>query len=201
MRILAASDLHRDLDRARGLVERSADVDVVVIAGDLCTMHRGLDEIVAVLRDMHAPCVLVPGNNESLDELRECVARMSWSGAHVLHGQGVRIEGQDFFGLGGGVPITPFGEWSWDLNEDDARSLLASMPEACVLVSHSPPQGVGDRTSDGAHVGSVAVREAIERASPMLLVCGHIHDSWGFDGRLGRTRVINAGPAGVVVEP
>ena len=200
MRILAASDLHRDLTRARSLVQRSAGVDVVVIAGDLCTMHQGLDEVVGVLREMPAPCVLVAGNNETVEELRQSVERASWDGAHVLHGQGVRIQGQDFFGLGGGVPITPFGAWSWDLSEDEARALLAAMPRGCVLVSHSPPQGAGDRTSAGEHVGSVALREAIERCDPVLVVCGHIHDSWGFDGLLGTSRVLNAGPEGVAVE-
>lgn len=174
--------------------------DVVVIAGDLATMRRGLAEIVRVLAEINAPTVLVAGNNESLEELRDCVRAASWGSAHVLHGTGVEIDGQAFFGLGGGIPITPFGDWSWDHSEDEARRLLEACPPGAVLVSHSPPRGLGDRTSTGASVGSEAVREVIAEKRPRLVVCGHIHDSIGFDETSDGTRVINAGPQGVDVE-
>ena len=80
-----------------------------------------------------------------------------------------------FFGLGGGVPVTPFGAWSYDLTEEEAGGLLASCPEGCVLVSHSPPKGAVDVSSRGQSLGSVAVRRCVERARPALVVCGHIH--------------------------
>lgn len=32
-----------------------------------------------------------------------------------------------------------------------------------------------------------------------LVVCGHIHHSLGYDEKIGPTRVVNAGPKGVVV--
>ena len=110
------------------------------------------------------------------------------------------VEGVPFFGIGGGIPITPFGDWSFDFSDDEARAMLESCPEGAVLVSHSPPKGHGDRTSRGEHCGSEAVLEAIESKRPRLVVCGHIHDSWGHDEMVGSTRVINAGPRGVVVE-
>ena len=49
-------------------------------------------------------------------------------------------------------------------------------------------------------LGSVAVREAIEEKSPRLLVCGHIHESGGKSEFVGKTRIVNAGPRGVLVE-
>ncbi len=200
MRLLLASDIHRDLAAAQSLCERSSEVDVVVVAGDLGTMRRGHDETIDVLSAIQKPTILVPGNNESLEELRDGVEKAQWSSAHALHGTGVEIAGQAFFGLGGGIPITPFGDWSWDLSEDDARRLLGACPANAVLVSHSPPKGLGDLTSVGVHVGSLAVLETISERKPRLIVCGHIHDSWGFDQIEGDTRVINAGPRAVVVE-
>ncbi len=200
MRILLVSDLHRDLPAAWAVCDRAAECDALVIAGDLATMRRGHAEMVESLSSITVPTILVPGNNESLQELQDAVAAANWSSAHVLHGTGVEIEGRQFFGLGGGVPITPFGDWSWDLSEDDARALLETCPPNAVLVSHSPPKGLGDRTSMGVHVGSDAVLETIHAKHPRLVVCGHIHDSWGFDETVDGTRVINAGPRGVVVE-
>jgi Icc-related predicted phosphoesterase len=139
--------------------------------------------------------VLVPGNNESLEELRAaCGGRKD---AHVLHGSAVSIGGQTFFGIGGGIPVTPFGSWSWDFSESQADHLLKDCPPGGVLVSHSPPKGIVDRSSSGLSLGSTAVRAAMERCRPRLLVCGHIHASAGESEVVGGTTVVNAGPSGV----
>ena len=46
MRILAFSDLHRDLEQAARLTELSADADVVIGAGDFASVHQGLEETI-----------------------------------------------------------------------------------------------------------------------------------------------------------
>lgn len=197
MRLLLFSDLHRDLDRAGDLVVRSARVDVAICAGDLATQRHGLQEIVDVLSGMDVPTVLVPGNGESAQELREACS--GWEQAHVLHGSGTEIDGVPFWGLGGGVPVTPFGSWSWDHSEETARELLAGCPPAAVLVTHSPPKGHVD-VSDGRHLGSEAVAETVREKQPRLVVCGHIHSAWREEEHLGPTHIVNAGPDGVTVE-
>ena len=105
-----------------------------------------------------------------------------------------------FFGIGGGIPITPFGSWSYDFSEDEAYDLLRDCPSGGVLISHSPPMGVLDVSSDGRRLGSQAVRETILTKKPNLVVCGHIHGSAGQIDRIGETTVINAGPQGIIWE-
>ena len=197
MRLLAFSDLHTDLAQARRLVERSVEVDVVVGVGDFASVHSGLTETIAALGAMEAPAVLVPGNNETEEALREACA--NWSRAVVLHGGGTEIDGVAFFGLGAGVPITPW-DWSFDLTEEAAAELLEACPEGCVLAVHSPPRGRVDVSGAGRHLGSEAVLRAIERTRPRLALCGHIHESWGMESRIGPTPVINLGPEGMVLE-
>ncbi len=157
-------------------------------------MRRGLDATIDVLSAIQTPTVIVPGNSETADELRAACA--DWPSAHVLHGNGIELQSISFFGIGGGIPITPFGAWSVDFTEAEAASLLADCPDGAVLVSHSPPQGVVDRDSRGQHLGSTAIRRAIEERTPRLTVCGHIHGSWGEHATLNGTPVVNAGPAG-----
>lgn len=198
MRLLLFSDLHRDLDGAASVVARAPEVEVVVGAGDFAVQRRGLEEIIAILRPIETPTVLVPGNGESAEELE--AACRGWDAARVLHGAGAEIDGVPFFGLGAGVPVTPFGDWSWDLTEDEARELLADCPEGAVLVSHSPPKGHVDVDGSGRHIGSVAVLGAVERTHPRLVVCGHVHASWGDRSRIGSTPVVNAGPDGTLWE-
>ncbi|MGI8461433.1 MAG: metallophosphoesterase family protein [Solirubrobacterales bacterium] len=196
VRVLAFSDLHCDLGRAASLVERSADVDVVVCAGDLASVHSGLEETVDALRAIETPTVLVPGNNETDEALRD--ACDGWAAATVLHGDGAEIEGMTFFGLGAGIPITPW-DWSFDLDDDQARTALASCPKDAFLVLHSPPHGHAD-ASQGRHLGSPAIAEAIAEKQPRIAVCGHIHESWGERSEIGETAVLNLGPDGVIVE-
>ena len=58
MKILAFSDLHRDLGQAAQLVDRSADADVVIAAGDFASVHEGLEEAIDALRPISVPTVL-----------------------------------------------------------------------------------------------------------------------------------------------
>jgi Icc-related predicted phosphoesterase len=193
VRLLAFSDLHRDLGQAEKLVEMSADADVVIGAGDFASIHEGLGETIGALATIEAPTVLVPGNNETEEALRE--ATSGWGAATVLHGDSTTIEGVEFFGLGAGVPVTPW-DWSFDLDDGAAGAMMGDCPEGAILVLHSPPKGHCDTNSGGDHFGSRALLEAIEEKVPRLAVCGHIHESWGCESRIGDTPLHNLGPAG-----
>jgi uncharacterized protein len=197
VKLLAFSDLHADLERANRLVERSVGVDVTVGVGDFASVHSGLAETIAALRELRSPSVLVPGNNETEDELR--AACDGWDGAIVLHGEAAEIDGVSFFGLGAGVPVTPW-DWSFDLTEEEAAEMLRECPERCVLAVHSPPRGHVDESSAGRHLGSEAVLRSIESTRPRVALCGHIHEQWGSESLIGSTRVINLGPEGRIVE-
>jgi Icc-related predicted phosphoesterase len=194
VRLLAFSDVHRDLHQAERLADRAGEFDVVVAAGDFASMHRGLEELIDMLVVIETPTVLVPGNNETDDALRH--ACRGWKAAHVLHGEGVDIDGVSFFGLGAGVPTTPW-PWSFDLGEEEAADMLAGCPDGGVLVVHSPPKGHvdGDR-----HLGSEAILRTIEDKQPRLVLCGHIHEAAGEEARIGATRALNLGPDGTVIE-
>lgn len=190
MKILAFSDLHLARARAADLASASRDADLVVGAGDFCNARQGLDEAMELLSGISAPMVMVAGNAESADELRAAAP----DNAYVLHGDGATIDGVTFWGLGGGVPETPFGAWSWDLSEEAAEALLAPCAQADVLVTHSPPKGLGDLTSTGLSVGSTVIRAAIERLQPKLAIFGHVHEAWGARGQIGQTACANLGP-------
>ena len=191
MKVLAFSDLHLSQSHARALVTASQKADLVIGAGDFCNMRQGLEEAMDLLKGIPAPFVVVPGNAESAEELRQAVH----SGTTVLHGEGTKVAGLELFGLGYGVPTTPFGNWSCDLPETEAETMLNRCETADILILHSPPKGFCDVTSTGHSVGSTAIRDAITRVQPQWAFCGHIHDSWGQTERLGRTSVVNLGPS------
>ena len=196
MNILAFSDLHHSKTKAEALISLSQGADLVIGAGDFCNMREGLDDAMRMLDGIGCPMVVVPGNAESAKELRNATR----AGTIVLHGEGTEFGGLRLFGLGYGVPVTPFGPWSCDLDEAAADAMLQRCQSADILVTHSPPKGVADATSNGLSVGSASIRDAIERVQPRLALCGHIHDSWGRSGQIGKTRVCNLGPSGRIFE-
>ncbi len=198
MKLLLFSDVHCSEKHCTELVRMSESVDLVIGAGDLGLVRKGLENTINMLKAIQKPTVLVPGNSESLEELVE--ACRAWPNAHVLHGSGVELMGRRFFGIGGGIPITPFGSWSYDFTEEEATQLLSTCPHNGILVTHSPPKGVVDVSSADQHFGSLAIRQAILDKQPLLCVCGHIHESAGKSGQLGNTPVVNAGPKGLFRE-
>jgi Icc-related predicted phosphoesterase len=197
VRALAFSDLHNDRRQAARLVEQSREVDVVIGAGDFASVHRGLDKTIRALAGIETPALLVPGNNETEDELRAACGE--WPAATVLHGEGTAIDDIEFFGLGAGVPVTPW-DWSFDLDEEEAAAKLDLAPPGCVLIVHSPPAGHVDSPSGGGHLGSSAILQAIEAKAPQVAVCGHIHEAWGQTSSIGPTAVHNLGPSGKILE-
>jgi uncharacterized protein len=197
VRILAFSDLHRDLEAGADLVARSAEFDLVIGAGDFASQHEGLEETISALEAIEKPTLLVPGNNETEDALRAAVA--GWEAARVLHGESIEVDGRAFYGLGGGIPVTPW-DWSFDLDEEEATERLAKCPEGAVMILHSPPLGHCDGTENGHGLGSAAIADAVAAKRAPIAVCGHIHESWGRRSQLGTARVANLGPSGAALE-
>jgi hypothetical protein len=196
VRLLAFSDLHRDLDQAASLAERSSEADVVIAAGDFASVHEGLEETIEALRPISVPTVLVPGNNETetpcAQPARAGTSRGCSTGrtqrltAGTLrprrgnpdHALGLELRPER--GAGGRAPRTlPRGR--------RARGPLA-------------PKGHCDTSSSGDHLGSEAILEAIETKRPPLAVCGHIHEAWGAEDEVGETKVINLGPSGRLID-
>jgi Icc-related predicted phosphoesterase len=200
LKLLLFSDVHCDLKQCQVLVElaEKEDVDFVIGAGDFANFRRGLEPTIEILSQISRPTIVVPGNSESDDEL--LTACQAWPAATVLHGSGTTVNGVDFWGIGGGIPVTPFGPWSFDFTEAQAELMLAGCPAGSVLVTHSPPRGAVDVSSGGRSLGSIAIRETILARQPRLVVCGHIHESAGQHEMIGPTPVVNAGPRSMVWE-
>ncbi|QDV44316.1 Calcineurin-like phosphoesterase superfamily domain protein [Stieleria neptunia] len=198
MKFLCFSDLHRNREAARNLVRLAEEVDVVIGAGDFANRHEGLPDTLEILADIEKPSILVPGNGETVEELRS--ATEGWTSATVLHGEGCEVGGVPFWGVGGGIPVTPFGDWSYDFDETQATELLSGCEQGGVLVVHSPPLDTVDRDSGRRVRGSQSIRDCVLTKRPRLVVCGHIHDDWEKQVTLEQSLVLNAGPRGVTLE-
>jgi len=198
LRIFLASDIH---DRPQLLLDalRRETYDVLVVAGDF-TYLGGLDYVLGMLRELRkysrGPILFVPGNCDPEGLLEVDLPDQQ---IYNLHARSFRLESTIFVGIGGSN-ITPFST-RIEFAEDDIEGMLMGIAESIraakdpiILVTHAPPYGTLDMVRSGRHVGSLALRKALELLNPAAVLCGHIHESRGVL-EAGGTLIVNPGPA------
>ena len=72
------------------------------------------------------------------------------------------------------------------------------------MVTHVHPSGTKmDQISKGVvghEIGSTGVEKAIKKFKPDFLLCSHAHESEGIEEKLGKTKVINVGRKGKIIQ-
>jgi uncharacterized protein len=133
------------------------------------------------LESVDLPKLGVRGNHDAPDAL-EAV------GVEDLHLRSAELGGLRLAGFGGSPRYSPHGGNEW--TEAEAEEMLARLPAADVLLTHSPPEGVNDEPDDHVHRGSPALRAWVERNQPAWLLHGHtLPNPAHFVRNLGPTRV------------
>jgi len=191
---IGMGDIHDDLTALNRIADLGGAAGII-ISGDL-TIKGGAaaaKRVVDAIREYNPVVLAQIGNmdKETVD------AYLTGEGIN-LHTTGrVTPQGVGFFGCGWSTP-TPFGTPS-EAGEDqiagwlDAAYAVVAHCKHLVMVSHTPPIGTAtDLVGSGTHVGSLAVRDFIERVQPEVCLTGHIHEARAIDV-LGRTVVINPG--------
>jgi Icc-related predicted phosphoesterase len=170
-------------------------VDLVLLGGDL-TNFRGKDEARAIVEAVRARCpsVLAVCGNTDLPGIEDYLRAEEID----LDRRSRVVGGVAFAGISGGLPFggTPYERTEADFAAAAEQALSAAAQETArplVLVSHQPPRDTRCDLTRGGHVGSTAIRAAILRHQPDLVLCGHIHESAASD-LLGRSRIVNPGP-------
>ncbi len=102
-------------------------------------------------------------------------------GVRYLEGTSVQIDKLKVWGS----PYTPsFGKDFWAFNLDRGEEIYEhwkTIPtDVDILVTHGPSAGVLDYIPDQeVNVGCEDLKKVVDAIKPTLLVCGHIHESYG----------------------
>lgn len=195
MRILAFSDLHGDFKALHRLARKADHADLLVCAGDFTVFENNILRVMKKLNGIGKPVVLVHGNHEDPEFVRETCKKMS--NIHFVHKKLLQLrEFHDytFIGHGGG------GFTKRDLEfERFAKKLRLQKNKKLIFITHQPPYKT-KLDYIWAHHGNKSYREFVMRAKPVLYICGHLHETQGKEDRIGKTKVINPGPKGKIVE-
>ncbi len=194
MKIIAFGDIHMataEVERIPGIKE----ADLLILSGDL-TNFGGARETKTVLDDIlrSNPNVLAQFGNLDSPEVNEYLEQLDIN----LHGQARLVQGEVCIIGVGGSNFTPFGTPS-EFPEKELAALadrafrqgqeyialaqpLHRRKIPLILISHVPPYNTAvDALYSGKHVGSKAIRAAIEYYQPDLCITGHIHEAKGRD--------------------
>ena len=194
---LAASDLHGESKLAKKLAEtaQKEKVDLVILCGDIVDFRETKD-ILKPFKDRDQKVIILPGNWESLGTT-ELMAE--FYGVKNIHGYSLKYDNLGIFGAGGAQGPGP-GNISeseiWKTLEKAHANLKGI--EKKIMVTHSHPSGSLSEFS--GIPGSKAITKAINKFKPDLLLHGHIHEAEGAQEMIGKTRVINVGRNGAIIE-
>jgi Icc-related predicted phosphoesterase len=200
VKILIFSDIHGDLRALERIVAQPADL--YIAAGDLATFGKGLDRCGEALKPLGERLWVLPGNHETHDDTQAMCERLGFVDFHRQVRPLESVKGTTQWAGLGYSNITPFntpGEYS----EEEIAKALAAFDgiRPLYLVVHFPPLDTKlDEYAPGKHAGSPALREWAEREQPGHLFCGHIHETAGFEDRLGATQCFNVGKQGYTIE-
>jgi Icc-related predicted phosphoesterase len=177
---------------------------------EMCkTVDRWMQLAEEKLKDSKVRIFVAPGNDDEM-EIDAVIANAKR--VELAEGRVIDIGGFEMMSSGWANP-TPWHTYREAPEEELARRMepmiaqIKDMSRA-IFNFHPPPYGTALDEAPALdenlqvmhggralrHVGSTAVREAIDKHQPMLSLHGHIHEGKGIT-RIGRTLAINTGSA------
>lgn len=199
LRFIAFSDFHGaeyKYEHAKTTVNEineSKKLDFIVICGDLTT--RGSPQAAQSLlkiAEFPVDTYFVFGNMDYYEELNQ-----NLENAINIHLNPIKIKDYDLVGIGGDRR---------DIKQDiiAVKEILNTLKsEFLILVSHVAPYGHCDLAYNDRHIGSEHLADLIkdiQKNKRILVCCGHIHEQWTCNTKLGNAEIWNIGPNGIFFE-
>jgi Icc-related predicted phosphoesterase len=176
MRLVFISDTHA---KHRHLA--MPDGDVLVHAGDI-TRAGSIDDLDDFNRWLgqlpYRHKLYIAGNHDWCFFYQRAASVARIPHAQYLQDETVTINGITFYGS----PWQPeYYGWAFNLPRGAAlRAKWQQIPTTTqVLITHGPPQGIGDLTVRHEYAGCVDLRTAVDELQPRVHVFGHIHEGYG----------------------
>lgn len=200
LKILAAGDIHGDVDLAEKLAIKAnkEKVDLVILCGDITQFDQSTANLIKPFKKLKEKVLLIPGNHEPVataDFLSELY------NVKNIHGYSVRYKDVGFFGAGGTSMVGP----NVTSKEDMFKLLKKGFDkikylQKKIMVTHEHPSGSKMEKFTKFFQGSSSIRKAIDTFNPDILLCSHVHEAEGIEEKIGKTKVINVGRQGKIIE-
>jgi Icc-related predicted phosphoesterase len=205
LKILAIGDLHGDTRQASKLAEKAQreHVDLVILSGDLTFAEQSIDYLVGPFAKRKIETLIIPGNHESF-ATANFLEKLYAPSVKNIHGKGLKRHDAahevGIFGAGGAnIGIFQISEREiYDKLQkgfDKVKGVKLKL-----MVTHVHPTGTLMEKLSVMVPGSEGVRRAIKKFQPDIAICSHVHEAEGIEEKIGKTKVINVGRKGKIIE-
>lgn len=193
MRILAVADIHgkeEKIFRLKDNVIRHSP-HLVVVAGDITGFFGQALPVLCLLNEIGTKVVMVRGNTDRKSMHKDI---QEFPNLTLLEQETFTMEGIRFAGISGAFPL-PFRTRIRMAEKGLFQDMEKIVDKETILIAHPPPYGTLDLAGNKFHAGSKSLSAFIRKKQPLMVICGHIHESPGVEN-LGQTTIVNCACAG-----
>ncbi len=197
MKILALSDVHGDRTFMKEMAEKGAkeNVDLVILAGDILDFDEPQEGLIRPFKEKGLEVAVLPGNHEGMADINSWVKQYD---AKNIHGYTIVKGDVGIFGCGyADVLMHQLTEEQFFETLKKAHDSLKGVKKKLMVTHIQPSDSI---LNLGIWNGSTGVRKAIDEFQPDIHICGHIHETHGIEEVIGKTKVINVGKTGRIIE-
>ncbi len=194
MKIVAFADPHESLTSIKEVEKKAKNADLIVCAGDISIFEQELETFLERINKIGKNVLLIHGNHEG-EEITETLCQ-GLKNLFFIHKKVHKIGKYVFIGYGG----TGFESKEPDFEKFIEKNKAKINPdEKLILVTHGPAHGTKLDLLWDEHRGCRSFTKYIKKLRPVLHICGHFHETFGAKDRMGKTRLVNPGPKGMLV--
>ena len=197
-RIMAIGDIHGDTGLVKRLAKKAKDenVDIIIIPGDLTWLEESTKNLIGPFIKANKKVLIMPGNHESMATVDFLTQK--YPNTKNIHATGVKENGVGIFGAGY-AEIGPFQVEDKDIGKALEKGYeKVKDAKKKIMVTHS--HHAGSQAEFSGFKGSKAIKKAIEKFQPDLVLSGHIHEAGGIEEQIGKTRIVNVARKPVIFE-
>jgi Icc-related predicted phosphoesterase len=138
--------------------------------------------------------LIIDGNHETVVELRK--AASATKNVTFFNAKTRRI---------GNFLVIGYGVNGFSLRDQHFEDFISRIKhefqpgDKIIMLSHGPPYGTKVDLIIDQHCGSKSLMDFIEKHHPVLVISGHLHETFNVQQNLGKTFVINPGPFGKII--
>ena len=198
MKLLAFTDTHGSLSALRRIEQKTIaqKPDLLVCAGDISIFEHGIINLMRRLNKLNKKIIIIHGNHEDASTYIK-LSRL-FKNIIFIHKNYFIEDNILFLGYGGGgfsIVDKEFEKISHKFKE----LIKNNKDKKIIIVTHAPPYKTRLDKLVGGHCGNKSIRHFVEKNKVDLLICGHLHENFGKEDKIGKSKVINPGPFGKII--
>jgi len=199
MKLLAFTDIHGSLLALRKVEQkaRTQKPDLIICTGDLTIFETNIISIAKRLNNLNKKIILIHGNHEDASTLTK-ISKL-FKNIIFIHKNHFIQDNVLFLGYGGGGFAITDKKFE-NITKKFKKIIKNNQDKKIILVTHAPPYKTNVDYLAGSHCGNKSIRHFVENNNINLVICGHLHENFGKEDTIRKTKIINPGPFGKLIE-